>query len=78
MAARINEAAARVNITGAILQLDDGVLVDNRLTAKIPIVDEVKLIDKVPIGMPAAIEVAEVGRIVETLSNPYGIAPCSA
>ncbi|MDK9300721.1 diol dehydratase reactivase subunit alpha [Propionibacterium freudenreichii] len=74
VAARINEAAARVNITGAILQLDDGVLVDNRLTAKIPIVDEVKLIDKVPIGMPAAIEVAEVGRIVETLSNPYGIA----
>lgn len=33
-----------------------------------------RLIDKVPIGMLAAIEVAEVGRIVETLANPFGIA----
>lgn len=47
---------------------------DNRLDEKIPIVDEVAYIDKVPLGMLAAVEVADVGRIVETLSNPYGIA----
>jgi diol dehydratase reactivase alpha subunit len=74
VAARINEVAGRVNVTGAILQRDDGVLIHNRLTRKIPIVDEVGLIGKVPIGMLAAIEVAEVGRIIETLSNPFGIA----
>ncbi|RLP10947.1 diol dehydratase reactivase subunit alpha [Propionibacterium australiense] len=70
----INAHAGRVRITGAILQLDDGVLVNNRLERKIPIIDEVRLIDKVPTGMPAAIEVAEAGRVIETLSNPYGIA----
>lgn len=74
VAARINAAAPRVEVAGAILQRDDGVLVHNRLARKIPIVDEVHLVDKVPIGMPAAIEVAEVGRIIETLANPYGIA----
>ena len=74
VAARVNAAATRVEISGAILQRDDGVLVHNRLARKIPIVDEVALIDKVPIGMLAAIEVAEVGRIIETLANPYGIA----
>jgi diol dehydratase reactivase alpha subunit len=74
VAARINAVADTVRITGAILQRDDGVLVHNRLARKIPIVDEVGLIDKVPIGMPAAVEVAEVGRIIETLANPYGIA----
>ena len=72
IAARIN--AATVSVTGAILQRDDGVLVNNRLTKPIPIVDEVGLIDKVPIGMLAAIEVAEVGKIIETLSNPFGLA----
>ncbi len=74
LAARINAAAGRLQITGAILQSDDGVLVHNRLQHKIPIVDEVSLIDKVPIGMLAAIEVAGAGRVIETLSNPYGIA----
>lgn len=56
------------------MQRDDGVLVHNRLDNKIPIVDEVTKIEKVPLGMLAAIEVAEMGRIVETLSNPFGIA----
>lgn len=74
VARRINEASDRLTIAGAILQADDGTLVHNRLQSKIPIVDEVSLIDKVPIGMLAAIEVAEVGRIVETLSNPFGLA----
>lgn len=74
VASRINAAAGRVDVTGAILQRDDGVLVHNRLLHKIPIVDEVGLIEKVPLHMLAAIEVAEVGRIIETLANPYGIA----
>ncbi|MEN0072534.1 MAG: diol dehydratase reactivase subunit alpha [Propionicimonas sp.] len=74
VASRVNAAAERLEVTGIILQRDDGVLVHNRLQRKLPIVDEVSLIDKVPIGMRAAIEVAEVGRIIETLANPYGIA----
>ena len=71
---RINAVNGQIDVTGAILQRDDGVLVHNRLARKIPIVDEVGLVEKVPIGMLAAIEVAEVGRIIETLANPYGIA----
>ncbi|EAD3255945.1 diol dehydratase reactivase subunit alpha [Listeria monocytogenes] len=61
-------------ITAAILQADDGVLVHNRLNHKIPIVDEVGFIDKVPVDMLAAIEVAAPGKVIETISNPYGIA----
>lgn len=74
IAQAINDASARVTVTGAILQRDDGVLVCNRLDRVIPIVDEVRLIEKVPIGMLAAIEVADQGSIIETLSNPFGIA----
>jgi len=74
VADRINAGQGRVQVTGAILQRDDGVLVHNRLARKIPIVDEVSLVEKVPIGMLAAVEVADVGRIIETLANPYGIA----
>lgn len=70
----INFYQSKVNIKGAIVKNDDGVLINNRLNKKIPIVDEVGLIDKVPIGMLSAIEVAEVGGVVEVLSNPYGIA----
>lgn len=71
----INQAFDRgVRVTGAILQKDDGVLINNRLQTMIPIVDEVSLIEKVPIGMKAAIEVAPAGGVVEVLSNPYGIA----
>ena len=61
-------------ISAAIAQRDDGVLINNRLETKMPIVDEVGLIDKVPLGMPAAVEVAATGGVVEVLSNPYGIA----
>lgn len=61
-------------VTAAIVQRDDGVLISNRLDHKIPIVDEVGLVDKVPLGMRAAVEVASAGGVVEVLSNPYGIA----
>ena len=62
------------HITAAILQADDGVLVNNRLNTVIPIVDEVSFIDKIPLGMPAAVEVVEPGKVISQLSNPYGIA----
>jgi diol dehydratase reactivase alpha subunit len=71
----INEAVSKgVLVTGAVVQKDDGVLINNRLNKKIPIVDEVSLLEKVPVGMKAAIEVAPPGGVVEVLSNPYGIA----
>ncbi|EJD8359276.1 propanediol dehydratase reactivase alpha subunit PduG [Salmonella enterica] len=64
---------AGYQITGVILQRDDGVLVSNRLEKSLPIVDEVLYIDRIPLGMLAAIEVAVPGKVIETLSNPYGI-----
>ncbi|BCV25860.1 diol dehydratase reactivase subunit alpha [Gelria sp. Kuro-4] len=74
-AAEINRALARgVAVEGVIAQRDDGVLIANRLTRPLPVVDEVRLIEKVPLGMLAAIEVAAPGGAITTLSNPYGIA----
>lgn len=72
---RINAAVKKgIQVQGAIAQRDDGVLIHNRLNQVIPIIDEVSLLEKVPIGMKAAIEVAPAGGVVEVLSNPYGIA----
>ena len=76
------EVAAGINrfmdqgkqIVGAIIRNDEGVLIHNRLVRPIPIVDEVEFIDRVPLGMPAAVEVAPLGRTIEKLSNPYDIA----
>lgn len=62
------------NIQGAIVEQDDGVLINNRISKIIPIIDEVKHLDRVPRGMVTAVEVASAGGIIETLSNPYGIA----
>jgi len=74
-AEQLNRAmSAKLQIAGAIVQKDDGVLIHNRLHHSIPIVDEVVHIDRVPVGMPAAVEVAAVGKTVEKLSNPYDIA----
>lgn len=73
-AVAINSVAGRIQVAGAIVQKDDGVLILNRLNRKIPIVDEVGLIGKVPLGMLCAVEVAGVGGVIEVLSNPYGIA----
>ncbi|EGY4557612.1 diol dehydratase reactivase subunit alpha [Salmonella enterica] len=75
VATMINAAArAGYQLTGVILQQDDGVLVSNRLEKPLPIVDEVRYIDRIPLGMLAAIEVTVPGKVIETLSNPYGIA----
>ncbi|TWI56871.1 diol dehydratase reactivase subunit alpha [Halalkalibacter nanhaiisediminis] len=70
----INKAMKKgISITGAIVQKDDGVLIHNRLDQLIPIVDEVKMIEKVPIGKLAAVEVALPGHVIRMLSNPYGL-----
>lgn len=63
-----------LKITGAIVKKDDGVLIHNRLKRPIPIVDEVHYIEKIPMDMLAAVEVAPVGKAIENLSNPYNIA----
>lgn len=74
-AERINELVqGGKKIEGAILQSDEGTLVSNRLTQTIPIVDEVSGIDRIPLGMPCAVEVAVPGYSVDMLSNPYGLA----
>ncbi len=77
-----NQAALKINgavekgiqVVGVVAQNDDGVLIHNRLDRPIPIVDEVCHIDKVPLGMPAALEVASIGRAIDKLSNPFDIA----
>lgn len=74
------EVAAVINqhddldIAGLILQADEAVLVENRIRKEIPIIDEVCRIDRLPDGVPAAIEVALPGQTIRMLSNPYGIA----
>jgi diol dehydratase reactivase alpha subunit len=71
----INQAMDRgVDVQAAIARQDDAVLIVNRLRRRIPIVDEVTLIEKVPLHMLASVEVAEAGQTIKTLSNPYGIA----
>lgn len=74
-AREINGALAKgVAVQGAVARQDDAVLIANRLNRQVPIVDEVTLIEKVPLGMLAAVEVAAPGKTIECLSNPYGIA----
>lgn len=74
VARELNRYFSIREIRGLILQADEAVLVENRLDRKIPIVDEVCHIDKVPEGKQAAIEVALPGTSIRMLSNPYGIA----
>lgn len=63
-----------VDVRGAIVQADDGVLIANRLPKTLPVVDEVRLVEHIPLNMLAAVEVAEHGQTIRQLSNPYGIA----
>lgn len=72
--ARLNVHIPELDVKGLILQADEAVLVENRLNKKLPIVDEVRHIHKVPEGKMAAIEVALPGSSIRMLSNPYGIA----
>lgn len=74
--ARLIQAARDrgVEVQAAVLGNDDAVLVTNRLTSPLPVVDEVTRVEEVPVGMKAAVEVAEPGRTIRTLSNAYGLA----
>lgn len=74
VAARLNQHIPELSVKGLILQADEAVLVENRLSRQIPIVDEVRHIHKIPEGKLAAIEVALPGTGIRMLSNPYGIA----
>lgn len=76
VSARLIEAAIQrgVCVEAAVLRNDDAVLVGNRISRPVPIVDEVSLVEAVPIGMLAAVEVAAPGHTVRTLANAYGIA----
>jgi diol dehydratase reactivase alpha subunit len=65
---------AGVDVRGGIVQADDGVLIANRLPQVLPFVDEVSLIEQVPLNMLAAVEVGEHGQVIRQLCNPYGIA----
>ncbi|MCT4685835.1 diol dehydratase reactivase subunit alpha [Vallitalea sp.] len=73
-AEKINRLMEVYEISAVVVQEDEAVLIYNRLNKKIPIVDEVKYIDKIEIGMKAAVEVAPEGHTITRLSNPYGIA----
>lgn len=74
-AAGINIATRRgVDVQGAVVQRDDANLIANRLDHPIPIVDEITLIEKIPINMSSAVEVAPPGHSIRTLSNSFGIA----
>ena len=73
VAAVVNQAD-HLHIAGIILQADEAVLVENRIHKKVPIIDEVRRIDRLPDGVLAAIEVAMPGQTIRMLSNPYGIA----
>lgn len=72
VAHEIDSSSARV--VAAVLAHDDAVLVCNRLATPIPVVDEVGAVEKVPLGMLAAVEVAPPGRTIRTLSDAYGLA----
>ena len=59
-----------VDVQGGIVQGDDGVLIANRLPRPLPFVDEVAHIDRVPLNMMAAVEVAPQGQAVRQLAQP--------
>ncbi|OLM01688.1 Propanediol dehydratase reactivation factor large subunit [Pseudonocardia sp. Ae406_Ps2] len=61
-------------LVAAVLAQDDAVLVANRVPVAIPIVDEVGAVERVPLDMVAAVEVALPGRTIRTLSDSYGLA----
>lgn len=74
-AAGVNDALRRdLDVVGAVVRQDDAVLIANRLDRAMPIVDEVTHVERLPLGMSAAVEVAAPGRTISVLSNSYGLA----
>lgn len=70
----LNQYQDKLSIQGIMMQADEAVLVQNRLSFSVPIVDEIRFLLGVPEGKLAAIEVAYPGESIRMLSNPYGIA----
>jgi hypothetical protein len=70
-AAKLRSARERCwRIAGAIVAGDDGVLIGNRFDRALPIVDEVTDAAELPLGSPAAVEVAAAGDSITVLSDP--------
>jgi len=70
-AGRLRDArAGGWNVSAAIVEADDAVLIGNRFDRSLPIVDEVADVASLPLGARAAVEVAEAGASVEELSDP--------
>src|ERR671932_706076 len=70
VAAALNAAvAAGVDVVAAILAGDDAVLVTNRLTRPIPVVDEVSAVEKVPLGMLAPVQTRQVSPVARALTG---------
>ena len=70
-AAQLRDARDRGwRIAAAIVQGDDGVLIGNRFDRSLPIVDEVSDAAQLPLGALAAVEVAQAGATIATLSDP--------
>lgn len=57
-------------VAAVICAGDDGVVVGNRLPSRIPVVDEVVGLERLPLGARVAVEVAEPGRSVQRLADP--------
>lgn len=71
----INAAAERgVPVVGIVLERDEGVLVWNRLRRKVPVLDEVGRLSRIPPGARAAIEVAPEGAACTALTDPFRLA----
>ena len=74
-AARLRAARERGwTLAGAIVDVDDAVLIGNRFDRELPIVDEVADAAALPLGEQAAVEVAPAGAAVEHLSDPLRLA----
>ncbi len=64
---------AGVEVRAGLVQGDDGVLISNRLPTPLPFVDEVSHVEKVPLDMLAAVEVAPQGHLGPTNAVATGL-----
>jgi hypothetical protein len=69
----INALAKTASVVAVLVEADEARLIGNRLTAPVPVIDEVD-IDAVIDGHPVAVEVAAPGRTVRRLQDPLWLA----
>ena len=65
---------AGLPVAGVVCTGDDAVVIANRLSVALPIVDEVDRLDLLPAGCRVALEVAPPGRTVQRLADPLYLA----